>query len=123
ARADPGGMGGERGRVGGALGAAVHDQLAGPGFAEPLGDGLALLDPEQDALARRAEREDAVDAASDEEPRQRLDRALVHARAAVAERRHGSGEEECVHLHAILDETRRVGSRSWIRRPAPRTPW
>src|SRR4029078_4081074 len=77
---------------------------AGPRLAEPLGDRPSLVHPEQDALARRAEREDAVHPALAEEPRQRLAGGLVHPRAAVAQRRHGGGEEQRSHLHTILDE-------------------
>jgi hypothetical protein len=64
-----------------------HGEAACGGLEEPLGDALALVGREQDPLARRPEREEAVEARAGEEVDVRPDRILVDARAALRERR------------------------------------
>ena len=87
---------GQRDRVGRRLRAAVgdHRQLAGGERREHL---LPLGDREQDPLAGRAEREDAVDAAGREERRVRRDRLEVGARTVVGERRECGGDRSSSH--------------------------
>jgi hypothetical protein len=64
----------------------VHGEVDAPGrrLAERRGHRAALVGLEQDPLARRAEREDAVDAAVDEVVDVRCDRVEVDRGAAVA---------------------------------------
>ena len=76
--------------VGGRLRPAV-DGDAKPSIGrlqEEIGHVSTLLDPQQDPLARRAERKDAVEPRSDEEVGQRLERCLVDLGSVLAQRRH-----------------------------------
>jgi methylglutaconyl-CoA hydratase len=77
----------------------VHRDVERPpaGVDEQLGRALPLVDTEQDPLARRAEREQAVEPAGCEELAQRRDRVLVQRSAAVAQRRGSSGQGPAQH--------------------------
>ena len=85
---------GERDGVGGRLRAAVDRDVHAPcgGLDEELGRAAALVDGEQDALARRAEREQPVEAGAGEEVDERRERRLVERAAAVPKRRGRSRE-------------------------------
>jgi hypothetical protein len=84
-----GGVRDERDRVRGRLRAAVHRDLKPflRGSDEELGRPLALVDREENAFARGAEREDAVEAALDEEVEIRAECVLVERRARLAKGR------------------------------------
>ena len=88
-----GGVRRERARVRGRLCAGVDDQRARHGRAERLGHRPSLIESEEDALAGRAAREDAVRAVRLEEGGIRRDRALVDAGAAIGEGRDRSDDE------------------------------
>ena len=64
---------------------------------EELGRAAALGDGEQDALARRAQREQPVQPGVGQEVDQRRERRLVERATAVPERRGGGGERPLDH--------------------------
>ena len=90
---------GERDGVGGRLGSAVDGDVQAPGgrLHEELGRAAALGDREQDALARRAEREQPVEAGARQEVDERRERRLVERATAVPKRRRRSGERALDH--------------------------
>jgi methylglutaconyl-CoA hydratase len=81
------------------LRAAVNSdgEAIGPRGDEELRRPAALGRRQQDALTRRAEREQPVDASALEERDQRVERVLVEGVAAVGERRYGSCESASEH--------------------------
>ena len=97
--ADLGGVGGQRDGVSGRLGAGVDGDLeaTGGGLEEELGRALPFSDREQDPLAVRAEREQAVQPAGGEEVGDRAEAVLVEGRTAVRERRDRGGEGSLQH--------------------------
>ncbi len=93
------GMGGQLDRVRGRLRAAVHRDLQPTrrGRDVELRHALALIEPEEHALAGRAEREQPVEAVAGEEVDVRREGVLVEDRAARRERRHGGGDGTSQH--------------------------
>ena len=136
----------QRDRLGGGLGAAVHDQGAGAGLAEAHNRATALVRGQLHALARRAAAEHAVGTARLKELDQRADRVLVQRGSAVLERRDRGAEQQgrhrCASILACATAQRptcrcrarrcRVGHRRrrhgvlrrarWARRGCPRAP-
>ncbi len=90
---------GERRRVGGRLRAAMDGDLEprSGGLHEELGDAPPLVEIEEHALARRAEREDAVEAVGGQEVDVRRDRLLVDRRPTARERGEGGGDRSMQH--------------------------
>ena len=85
---------GEPDRLRGRLSAAVNRNFEPPatGLQVELGRPAPLPYGEQDPLPRRAQREDPVEPATSEEVGDWPERVLVQACAAVAKRRHRSGQ-------------------------------
>jgi hypothetical protein len=72
-------------------------QTAGDGLEEELGRALPFPDREQDPLAVRAEREQAVQPPGGEEVGDRTEAVLVERRAALRERRDRGGKSSLQH--------------------------
>jgi hypothetical protein len=96
---DLGGVSGQRSGVGGRLRAGVDRDLEAPGggLDEELGCALPLRDRQQDPLAVRPEREQAVQPAGDEEVRHRTEAVLVERRPTLRKRRDRGGEHSLQH--------------------------